>query len=600
MPQYFDLNIEDVLDNWGVEHAIREIIANALDEQKLTDTAPIQITYKSYVCTIRDFGRGLEYKHFTQNESKEKHAVNYVIGKKGVGLKDALAVFHRNNIDVTIHSRYSTIRLDMINKRDFEVKTLHAIFDKPERPGIMGTEVVLNGVKKHAVDVAESMFLSLNQTSSPLEKNRYGEVYPKRVDLPGCIYVNGLKIAEEQNFLFSYNITKPSKSIIQAMDRDRISVSRTAYAGTIRNILKHCSSQNVTRTLVDDISKVMAGKNKDETGWVDISANAAIALNRSGTSVFMTPSERSRLDNHQIEILNNCGKELIFVTDAVFSKICSHVCTFENVVESYRHSFKYNFVPPEQLSQREAYVYSYSTQVFDFLQKKYAFQNPEVKISETIASDQNGQEAVGIWSPKYKAIIVKRALLDDLNDYLRVLFSVYTIYASSQKVVSREYETALSDILVFAYLEYLKKQWQDETVKDLQFQLKQLKAQNALLKNQLEELKKLQSQNQDMCKELDVLKIHYSEAEEKTASLIAEAGIVRKKNQHLSVRASQTSKALHAKNRSLKKALLNKKALSTINKGLCERLRNAEAALNQEKMPKSFHDKLRFLLRKEI
>ena len=28
----FDLNIEKVLDHWGVEHAIREIIANALDE----------------------------------------------------------------------------------------------------------------------------------------------------------------------------------------------------------------------------------------------------------------------------------------------------------------------------------------------------------------------------------------------------------------------------------------------------------------------------------------------------------------------------------------------------------------------------------------
>jgi hypothetical protein len=27
----FDLNIEEVLENWKVEHALREIIANALD-----------------------------------------------------------------------------------------------------------------------------------------------------------------------------------------------------------------------------------------------------------------------------------------------------------------------------------------------------------------------------------------------------------------------------------------------------------------------------------------------------------------------------------------------------------------------------------------
>jgi hypothetical protein len=34
----FDLNIEKILENWDRKHAIREIIANALDEQKLTNS----------------------------------------------------------------------------------------------------------------------------------------------------------------------------------------------------------------------------------------------------------------------------------------------------------------------------------------------------------------------------------------------------------------------------------------------------------------------------------------------------------------------------------------------------------------------------------
>lgn len=41
MTREFDLNIEIVPENWTIAHAIREIIANALDEQKLTDTAGI-------------------------------------------------------------------------------------------------------------------------------------------------------------------------------------------------------------------------------------------------------------------------------------------------------------------------------------------------------------------------------------------------------------------------------------------------------------------------------------------------------------------------------------------------------------------------------
>jgi hypothetical protein len=34
----FDLNIERVLENWTVAHALREVIANALDEHALTGT----------------------------------------------------------------------------------------------------------------------------------------------------------------------------------------------------------------------------------------------------------------------------------------------------------------------------------------------------------------------------------------------------------------------------------------------------------------------------------------------------------------------------------------------------------------------------------
>lgn len=43
MTKEFDLNIEKILENWEVYHAVREIIANALDEQKLTGTKDISI-----------------------------------------------------------------------------------------------------------------------------------------------------------------------------------------------------------------------------------------------------------------------------------------------------------------------------------------------------------------------------------------------------------------------------------------------------------------------------------------------------------------------------------------------------------------------------
>jgi hypothetical protein len=69
----FDLNIERVLEHWTVAHALREIIANALDEQALTGTVdPAIFKDAQGAWHIKDSGRGLRYEHLTQNENQEK------------------------------------------------------------------------------------------------------------------------------------------------------------------------------------------------------------------------------------------------------------------------------------------------------------------------------------------------------------------------------------------------------------------------------------------------------------------------------------------------------------------------------------------------
>jgi len=56
----FDLNIDTVLEHWTVPFGLRELIANALDEQALTGTAEPTITRDaSGNWHVRDFGRGL-------------------------------------------------------------------------------------------------------------------------------------------------------------------------------------------------------------------------------------------------------------------------------------------------------------------------------------------------------------------------------------------------------------------------------------------------------------------------------------------------------------------------------------------------------------
>ncbi len=68
----FDLNIEKILENWETYHALRELIANELDEQLLTNTKEVDIFKNGNSWIIRDFERGLQYTHLTQNENQEK------------------------------------------------------------------------------------------------------------------------------------------------------------------------------------------------------------------------------------------------------------------------------------------------------------------------------------------------------------------------------------------------------------------------------------------------------------------------------------------------------------------------------------------------
>ena len=72
MQKVFDLNMETVLENWEISDAIREIIANGIDEATITGTKEIAIYEEESIWHIRDFGRGLNHTHFTQNESQEK------------------------------------------------------------------------------------------------------------------------------------------------------------------------------------------------------------------------------------------------------------------------------------------------------------------------------------------------------------------------------------------------------------------------------------------------------------------------------------------------------------------------------------------------
>lgn len=183
----FDLNIEQILENWETYHAIREIIANALDEQILTDTSEVQIFKTNEDWIIRDYGRGLKYTHFTQNENEEKLMNDNVIGRFGIGLKDALATFERKGVNVKITSRHNKISTAKSEKQGFEdIFTLHDLLGESDDKNFIGTEFQFSGLRDYDVEQAKNLFLKFSNDKL-LEETNYGDVVSKSGDF-GSIY----------------------------------------------------------------------------------------------------------------------------------------------------------------------------------------------------------------------------------------------------------------------------------------------------------------------------------------------------------------------------------------------------------------------------
>ena len=287
----FDLNMEKVLEHWPAAFALREFIANALDEQVLTGTAEPTITRsQDGRWSVRDFGRGLRYEHLTQNENQEKLDHPGVIGQFGIGLKDALAVCDRKGVKVTLRSKHGDIATAVLPKAGFpDVLTLHGVVAAPSDPRAAGTEVQLEDVPDGEMERAESFFLRYNGDRL-LESTKYGEVLAKPGEpAPGRIYVKGLLVAEEPNFLFSYNVTQLNASLRRALNRERTNVGRGAYSDRVKDILKECRSKSVAKPLTADLAQFASGHMHDELAWKDVCVHACRVLQGQEKVIFVTP-----------------------------------------------------------------------------------------------------------------------------------------------------------------------------------------------------------------------------------------------------------------------------------------------------------------------
>lgn len=359
----FDLNIEKILEDWEMHHAIREVIANALDEQLLTHTDDVTIIKRNSTWIIRDFGRGLRYTHLTQNENQEKLSNENVIGKFGIGLKDALATFYRRGAVITINSKFGKISVEKTAKQGFQdIYTLHAIIEEPDGVNFVGTEFQLKGVADSAIEAAKELFLKFSGEKI-IESTKQGQIIQRSAD-HGNIYINGVKVSEEENFLFSYNITKLNSSIKKALNRERSNVGRTAYSDSVKKILLSSNGKEVAEGLAKDLKNINMGTARDELTWIDVQEHAVKILNQQGKYLFITSFEAMQHPD-MIDQARSSGHEIITIPENLKEKIQgardlsgNPITDFAQFIENYNDSFEFNFVSAEQLTKSERNIYT--------------------------------------------------------------------------------------------------------------------------------------------------------------------------------------------------------------------------------------------------
>lgn len=449
----FDLNIEKVLEDWEVHHAIREVVANAMDEQALTKTKEIEIFKdKQGKWHVRDFGRGLKYEHLTQNECEEKLAhPDLVIGKFGVGLKDALATFDRHKVKVLIRSKHGDITVVKSGKHDFkDITTLHASISSPSDKDFQGTEFILEGCSDKDIEIAKSFFLKFSD-ESPLEETQYGSVLTKSTQ--SRIYINGLRAAEEENFLFSYNITSITQAMRKALNREKTHLGRTAYTDRVKAILLACKGKQVAELLASDLQGFETGLMHDELKWNDVATHASKILSASEKVIFLTPSELVNAKDF-VDKAKSDGFKVIPEPENIIEKIRGLEDLAGNPIRDlgqfkreWNQSFEFKFLSPTDLTREERMIFDKTNQIADLiggLPKNIK----KIMISETMRMETTGfTEATGLWEATEERIIIKRTQLRSLKEYAATLLHEIAHARSGTSDISREFEDELTSLL---------------------------------------------------------------------------------------------------------------------------------------------------------
>jgi hypothetical protein len=312
---------------------------------------------------------------------------------------------------------------------------------------------VLTGVTDEDVEEARRFFLRYSDEQL-LESTEFGDVLARSgASQPARIYVKGLFVAEEPNFLFSYNITKLSAALRRALNRERSNVGRTAYSDRVKAILTASRSSQVATPLAEDLNAYSLGRLHDELSWRDVALHACRVLQTNEKVVFVTAWQLAD-DTAQVRYAKADGYRVVVVPDDIARSLGNltdldgrPMVDLNRYRDEWNDSFSFTFVEPSAMTAPEQAVFARTGEIATLAHVDLSRRSVAVLISETMRLNDAGSPVLGVWEPAERRIVIRRDQLNGIASYAGTLLHEIGHMVSGTSDGTLDFEQVLTELL---------------------------------------------------------------------------------------------------------------------------------------------------------
>jgi len=455
----FDLNIGTILQEWTVANAIRELIANAMDEELLgADVRKSDITLSDKTAIIRDFGRGLRVEGFILNEDSVKRDNVRAMGKFGFGLKDAIATLYRHGIRVRIQSTYCDLTVATAEKTGVDdLASLHMVGSDTSDVQL-GTRIELEPVSAKDFAQARAFFISL-KGSRCVWSTPFGSLYERIPGKSACIFFNGFQVATDDGCLFDYDIV-PTAGMREHLSRERNWLGRTVYRERIIRIVTAAAaegaSSEVAALLADHMSQRGDGRQLERTHcWelelkdIQLVAGECLARTRRNhtgqSTVVFTTTEQIQKQPHLVDEARSAHRELKIVPQEVYNSLNdpkrSSVVTFDRFHREIAEKSEAKLTDMATLTAEERRVFDLRHDILGMLPWQ-----PPGGIDILVADElyRPTMDICGMHSPSDKRIYILRTQLQRVSSFAGTLVHEFCHSVSGRPDVDKVFESYLT------------------------------------------------------------------------------------------------------------------------------------------------------------